>query len=66
MCPGWEANPNLEAAELVAYGFGFLGEVRQSVGQYPTDDPDIKVQNYVIPGGSQFFSVKFDDTKFPQ
>ena len=64
--PGWDTDFNENAANTIAYGFGFTEAVSQSVGQYLTDEAGEKVQNFVPFGGTSNFGVRFVDAQIPE
>lgn len=64
--PGWDVDFNDGAAGIIAYGFSFTEARSQSVGQYLTDEPGEKVQNFIPFGGTSNFGVRFVDAQFPE
>ena len=61
--PGWELNPNIDAAKTLAFDFNFVGDLELSFGQFPTDDNDIKVQNFVIRDQTTKLSIRINVKK---
>lgn len=64
--PGWEVDPNINAAEILAYDYLFTGESLQTIGQFPTGDDDVKVVGFWDDLTNTNLSIKFDNTQFPE
>ncbi len=64
--PGWELNPNIDASENMAFGYQFTGDREQTIGQFPTDVEDEKVQNFFVIGESTNISFRFELPQFPE
>ncbi|MCK5607815.1 hypothetical protein KAR91_38395 [Candidatus Pacearchaeota archaeon] len=64
--PGWDADPNLEAANIIAYGYGFTGDDIQTFGQFSVPESTDKVQNFNIDDNVVKISFRFDAAQFPE
>lgn len=64
--PGWEDNPNLNASEVIAFGYQFTGDRPQTIGQFPMPDPDQRVQNFFDASDGTNISFSFLIGQFPE
>ena len=63
--PGSEIDPNVDAANIVAFGFNMTLRELQSFAQFPTEVETDKVQNFFTDIGKTNVSIRFDNTQFP-
>ncbi len=64
--PGWDIDPNVDAAEILAYGYNMFGDRVTTFGQFPVESSTDKVNNYFdIVDGSNLL-IRFDATQFPE
>ncbi len=64
--PGWEIDPNIDAAEIIAYGYNLMGDFEMTFGQFPVDASSEKVQNFFDYNTNSNISVRIDPNFFPE
>ena len=64
--PGWDTDPNVDAAETLAFGFDLFGDRETTFGQFPVEDSTDKVDNFFEQTDGTNISIRFDNTKFPE
>ena len=64
--PGWDIDPNIDAAEIIAYEYNMFGERATTFGQFSVESSTDKVDNYFNLADASNLSIRFDNTQFPE
>ena len=64
--PGWDSVPNVDAAEIIAYGYNMFGKRETTFGQFSVESSTDKVDNFFDPADGSNVLIRFDGNQFPE